>query len=304
MRAHLRPPARQSALRGLALLLGLAIGTAGARNSCAAESHLELFPRTRLFPVRAADPAEFSFSAQYVGARKGPLIGYLFGLGTPLPLAQLQWAGREKAREPLALEVGLEAGARLLIDDGANFPLQVADFEAGLPLDCHAGPFVARLRVAHESSHLGDDYIRRHPEANTGRFNRESVAVLGAYRGGRTQLYAGGSYFFHRNPSMAAEGIQWGGEVAGPRLWRARLGTYAAADFRARGEVGYDLDVHLQAGVALRALAGRDLRLAFRYTNGHSPFGQFFRERIEWLGLGLFYFPFSAGLAPSFEASP
>ena len=151
-------------------------------------------------------------------------------------------------------EVGLHAGVFSVFDlDASSFDLVNADYLVGLPLSLRYGDFSTQLRVFHQSSHLGDEFLLR---TRTNRINLtyEAVDLKASYEfADAVRLYAGGGYLFDQTP----EENDW------------------SADVSARA--GIEID-----GVLLT----RKLQILLEYFNGHSPNGQFYREKVQYLGIG------------------
>jgi hypothetical protein len=85
--------------------------------------------------------------------------------------------------------------------------------------------------------------------------------------------------------------VQWGVELRSP--WPgpgARFRPIAAVDVQNREANGWDSDVSVRTGIELQGwLAGRNLQLLLEYFRGHSPNGQFYKDKIDYLGLGLHF---------------
>ena len=81
---------------------------------------------------------------------------------------------------------------------------------------------------------------------------------------------------------------QYGVELISPwpsrdKRWRPVL----AADLQHREENNWSLDLSLRTGIQIDGvLASRKLQILLEYFRGHSPNGQFYKEEIEYLGLG------------------
>lgn len=60
-------------------------------------------------------------------------------------------------------------------------------------------------------------------------------------------------------------------------------------DVQHREQNNWNTDLSIRAGVQLEKvpILDRRLQLPLEYFNGRSPNGQFYRERIEYFGLGL-----------------
>ena len=85
--------------------------------------------------------------------------------------------------------------------------------------------------------------------------------------------------------------MQYGLEVASP--WpraTAAGGPIAAVDVQQREENDWSLDLSARAGIQIDGvLASRKLQLLLEYFRGRSPNGQFYRDKIEYFGLGVHF---------------
>jgi hypothetical protein len=63
----------------------------------------------------------------------------------------------------------------------------------------------------------------------------------------------------------------------------------AAADFRASEELDWRRSRSYQAGLEFKTRSPRRVRLMLEHDRGHSPNGQFFRDRIRYTGIGLYF---------------
>ena len=192
-------------------------------------------------------------------------------------------------------EVGIQAGVFAVFDlDAESKDLVNADYLVGVPLSARYGDWSAMFRLFHQSSHLGDEFLLR---TKTERVNLsyESVDLKVSYEFGDVlRVYGGGGYLFDQEPArLHPWSIQYGAEVISP--WPARDARWrpiAAADLQHREENDWSLDLSLRAGVQLDGvLASRNLQILIEYFKGRSPNGQFYKDKIEYLGLG-FHFHF------------
>jgi uncharacterized protein DUF1207 len=187
-------------------------------------------------------------------------------------------------------EVGVQAGVFAVFDlDAESKDLVNADYLAAIPVSGRYGDWSAMFRLFHQSSHLGDEFIlRTGPERIN--LSYESVDLRVSYEVGDVlRLYGGGGYLFDQEPtSLDPWSIQYGVELISP--WPGRTTRWrpiAAADFQHREENAWSLDFSLRAGIQLDGvLASRNLQILFEYFKGRSPNGQFYKEKIEYLGLG------------------
>ena len=187
-------------------------------------------------------------------------------------------------------EVGIQAGVFAVFDiDAASKDLVNADYLVGIPLSARHGDWSAMFRLFHQSSHLGDEFLLR---TKTERVNLsyESVDLRLSYEFGDVlRVYGGGGYLFDQDPTrLHPWSIQYGAELISP--WPARDSRWrpvAAADFQHREENDWSMDFSLRAGIQLDGvLASRNLQILIEYFKGRSPNGQFYKEKIEYIGLG------------------
>jgi Protein of unknown function (DUF1207) len=246
-----------------------------------------LMPGGTLFRPLIADPRWPHFAAsyqRYLDDRQLTDVGAV-SFGETFTLL------RERAGSASWWEVGIQAGVFAVFDLASDsMDLVNADYFVGVPLSWRHGDWSAIFRLFHQSSHLGDEFLLR---TQTERVNLsyESVDLKGSYEFGDVlRLYAGGGYLFDQEPaSLDPWSIQYGLELISPWPPRgdSRWRPIAAADLQHREENGWSLDLSLRAGIQLDGiLVSRNLQILLEYFKGHSPNGQFYKEKIEYLGLG------------------
>jgi hypothetical protein len=190
-------------------------------------------------------------------------------------------------------EVGIQAGVFAVFDlDADSKDLVNADYLVGVPLSLRYGDWSAMFRLFHQSSHLGDEFLLR-TRLERINLSYESVDLKGSYEfGDVVRVYAGGGYLFDQEPtSLDPWSIQYGLEFISPWPPRsARWRPVAAADLQHREENAWSLDLSLRGGVQIDGvLASRNMQILLEYFRGRSPNGQFYRDRIEYLGLGVHF---------------
>ena len=246
-----------------------------------------LLPVGHLFQPLLADPRWPHFSAAYryyFGDRDLQHVGAVtFGETIPIfrgdAFAASQW------------EAGIQAGVFAVFQmDQPSKDLVNADYFAALYGAWRRGPVSTLGRLFHQSSHLGDEFLLR---TRSERINLtyESVDLKLAYDlpwGVRT--YAGGGYLFDQEPAdLQPWSVQGGLEFRSP--WTVASGhirPVAALDLQSREQNGWNVDVSLRGGVQFEnvRVLDRNLQLLVEYFHGNSPDGQFFKRRVEYLGLG------------------
>lgn len=247
-------------------------------------------PTGHLFQPLLADPRWPHFSAAYRYYLNNPDLGSVgaVSFGETIPLyrgpgfAESQW------------EVGLQAGVFALFDmDTASKDLLNADYFVALYGAWRRGAFSTLGRVFHQSSHLGDELLLR-SRIERVNLSYESVDLKLSYDlPAGFRVYAGGGYLFDQDPeSLKPWSVQGGAEFRSP--WKLAAGwirPVAAVDLQSREENRWNLDVSVRAGVQLEnvRVLERNLQLLFEYFYGNSPDGQFYKNRVEYLGLGVHF---------------
>lgn len=270
-----------AALRAGALaLLLLSCASAGEPAGLA----LDVFPRAdEVFHRLLADPRQTQTSARYYrlgGRDMGDVaLGNMWGL--------LRWTP-EGADWRAQWNIEGMAYSRFHVTGGIN-EFETVDFFLNLPVEARRGRLSGRAMLYHESSHLGDDYIRRTGDQGF-RYSVEGLKLAGSWDAHRfLRLYGGPSFLVHAVPRQRSATLQWGFELRSPDFLRKEpFYAYLAQDFQSKSQVGWNVDSNTQLGVRMafrRAI--RSLRVHLDYFDGHSPFGQYFRRREHYLSLGL-----------------
>ncbi len=150
-----------------------------------------------------------------------------------------------------------------------------------------------RLRFFHVSSHLGDDYIIRNEirSYTKNKVNYEQLELT----------------YFRQLPTIKAKLITGVGAVVRPdairlpfsyligidnflqqkdRKWSSTSGVV----IKGFQETNFDLNLKAGTGIAYKSDAKTEpIRIILEYYTGHLPYSQFEQEKIQWLGLGLYF---------------
>jgi hypothetical protein len=244
-------------------------------------------PAGHLFQPFLADPRWPHFSASYRYYLNDPDLKHVSAVsfGETIPLI------RGNAFADSQWEAGIQAGVFALFQmDAPSKDLVNADYFASLFGTWRRGPFSALGRIFHQSSHLGDELLLR---TRLERINLtyESVDLKLAYDlplGLR--VYGGGGYLFDQEPAnLKPWAVQGGVEFRSP--WTIAAGhvrPVLAVDLQSREENRWNLDVSVRGGIQFEnvRVLERNLQLLVEYFHGNSPDGQFYKQRVDYLGLG------------------
>ena len=256
-----------------------------------------LLPAGHLFKALLADPRWAHFSAAYRNYQSDNFDGRNIAsvsFGETIPFYRGNFG-----QSTVQWEAGLQAGVFSDFNlDASSFDLVNTDFIASVYSSMRAGQFSAFARIFHQSSHLGDEFLLRQIHHST--FERVNLSYEGVDLRLSYQLpwgvriYGGGGGLFHREPSeLKIWSTQYGVEFRSP--WRidfAAMRPIAAVDIKNFEENKWNTDVSARAGIEFDnpQVLGRKLQILVEYYNGYSPSGQFYNDKVEYVGLGAHYF--------------
>ncbi len=191
-------------------------------------------------------------------------------------------------------QLGIQASVFAVFDlDAQSKDLINADYWVGFPISYQTGDLSGLLRIFHQSSHLGDEYLLRNRIERVN-LSYESVDLKLSYDiNDYLRAYGGSGYIFNREPSsLKPWSTQIGFELKDRRAYlRGALRPVAGVDIKNWQENNWDADLSIRIGVQMEKAFAAKTQLMLEYFNGHSPNGQFYERPIESYGLGIhFYF--------------
>ncbi len=258
-------------------------------------------PRGTLFQPLIADPKWPTFSVAYTyyapyhpnGLRDVIPVS----IGNTIPFERGNWPDHWQ------WEAGMQADAFAYFNmDTPHSDLQNTDFQVGGYLAVRHRNFSLLVRYYHQSSHLGDEFLIANPAYYNGLRQKISyeelnaIASIDLFR--RTvRLYAGAGYLGDVAPSNLGHWrFHYGAEYHGRAFFHKGtcfISPVAGIDFKNWSENNYDTDISAVGGIQLSNGKPDSSKLQFllEYYRGHSPYGQFFVNKIQYFGLGIhFYF--------------
>jgi len=247
-------------------------------------------PEGHVFSPLLADPRwpHFSASYQYYPNDKNLRSVGALSFGETIPLY--------RTASPVMgqVELGLQAGVFAIFDlEAKSKDLVNADYFVAALAAYRTGNVSALARLFHQSSHLGDEFLLR-TRVERVNLSYEGVDLKLSYDfpfGFR--LYGGGRVLFDQEPSdLKPWATQAGVEFRSPQtFWGDRIRPVAALDVQNHQENAWHTDVSARAGMQFENLRvlGRNLQLLVHYFNGYSPNGQFYKQKIEYIGLGVHF---------------
>jgi hypothetical protein len=270
------------------------------RSLCGAGVHVDTrsgwvwLPQGQIFCPLAADPkgqrsfvtylrGDFATIANPAAGAKTNIAAV--GLGDSFSIFRAAQAG---AGDGIQLDLMGAVFSQFNLDE-PSFDMINADYLVGLPLTFRSGSFSGRLRVYHQSSHLGDEFIlNREPERLNVSF--ESLELILSHEIGPLRVYGGGETFFAREPEdIAARLVHAGVEVRPVVGGSVRL--MGAVDLKVVDDNEWQRALSARGGVEIARIPHeghppRIITLMGEFYDGVAPYGQFYRENIRYFGVG------------------
>ena len=290
----------------LAALLILAVPTtAGGQSAPASVSHCDyeardrrpargrvFFPDGDLFRPLQADPKEPRVGFKYLRVRiPDEALGEGSGAET-ITAGAISVGGvvgvwaRHAGMSCRGVQVSLFGGVFSQFNlDAPSRDLINSDFVVGTQISARTDGLSGRIRLYHQSSHLGE-FVPRHPIADIN-FGYQAIDGLVSADRERWRAYAGAGYLFFMNGGGGSLLLQTGGEVRSRRRLGGFFRPVAGADFTSLEARSWGLTSSVTAGLEWTSPAmSRRMRATFTVVNGYTPFGQFaVQERSRSAGL-------------------
>ncbi|MER3423899.1 MAG: DUF1207 domain-containing protein, partial [Nitrospiraceae bacterium] len=177
--------------------------------------------------------------------------------------------------------------------DAPSADLINADYIIGIPISWRSGPLSARVRLYHQSSHLGDEFLLGNPGFNRINLSFEELEGIFSVDFWWIRVYGGGGYLVSREPDLDRVRGQWGAELRLPPLPLPEPGSpvpVVGADFKSFEQLNWEINANVVAGLEWSgSKTTRRLRLLVNYYHGFNPYGQLFNQKIETIGIGLYF---------------
>ena len=257
-------------------------------------------PPGTLFQPLIADPKWPTFSAAYTYYSPYHPNGLKdvipVSIGNTIPFERGNWADHWQ------WEAGMQADAFAYFNmDTVHSDLQNVDFLVGGYFAVRHRNFSMLVRYYHQSSHLGDEFLIANPAYYYGLRQKISYEELNALASidlfHRTvRLYAGAGYLGDVAPSNLGHWrFHYGAEYHGAVFFHKGtcfMSPVAGIDFKNWSENNYDTDISAVGGIELTngKPDSSKLQFLFEFYRGHSPYGQFFVDKIQYFGLGIHYY--------------
>lgn len=198
--------------------------------------------------------------------------------------------GTTSALWPEGWQLDVEGAAfpRMDMDNDRN--LVSCDFRAGGLLTTRRGCWEAKLGYYHLSSHIGDEYLIRHPSFNRINYVRDSMVLgMAIYPFPNLRLYSEAGWAFYTDGGAKPWEFQFGADFSSQEPSNRWGDPFFAINGHLREENDYGGNVTIQTGWQWRGCTGHLVRVGMQYFNGFSDQYQFYNVFEEQLGFGLWY---------------
>jgi hypothetical protein len=253
---------------------------------CTAAAQDRFFPDVRSFEPPLATPRVAGFAGRLISESIGD---DQFGdereadvtIGEDFPLLALR-----RGASPITLGFGVQASGRFSLDDSKS-ALISNDWQVGFNIFADLAPWIIDIQLHHESSHLGDEYIKRFGASRLD-WTREVLMVWVGYETGKFRLMgsAGNAVVDEQelSPWLASAGLDFRGGAFTVLGQNAHL--IAGAYGEGASATDWRISTSLKAGIAFPgARVGRELRLSLIGHDGLSTQRQFFRSSSRFVGM-------------------
>ena len=171
-----------------------------------------------------------------------------------------------------------------------------ADYTVGVTVAGRRDDTSIMTRFFHQSSHIGDEFLLENPGFDRENYSWEAVDIIVSQDlcERTVRLYGGGRVLVDVDPGYLKHwSVQYGAEWHSRRTYaNGLLRPVAAVDLQHDQQNDWEADVSARAGVQIELpdLASHILQVLVEYYNGHSPHGQFFADRVDFIGIGAHFY--------------
>jgi hypothetical protein len=200
--------------------------------------------------------------------------------------------GSDTVVHPQGFEVQIEGAAFVRLDPQDDRDLRSADYRFGVPLVYGVGRWQTKLAYYHNSAHLGDEFMIKHPYAYPRLNYVRDVIVWGNsyYPLDWLRIYGEVGWSFFNDGGSQPWEFQFGTELIQARPTGIHGAPFLAINGISRQELDWGGNVCAQAGWAWRGRRSEKLyRIGFEYLYGSDPQFAFTPRNQNRAGIGMWY---------------
>jgi hypothetical protein len=247
---------------------------------------------TPFFPTMLADPRKIGYSIGYRSYDKIFKTALIpISMGDRFSLYQFKKIGGGH------LHLGIEAGVWAVFEaKPKSLALINADYYVGIPLTYLNGKFSTRLRLYHQSSHLGDELLVERKNIHRLNPSMEVVDLFVSYAFTKNLTVFGGigrvirsDKSFSVKPYHVVYGFNYFIEGCKFRSGNLEATPFIGMYFNNWQDKNWDLDSSIAIGYQWDKLYGHKLRMSLEYHNGYSFEGQFSKKKTDYAAFKILY---------------
>jgi len=199
--------------------------------------------------------------------------------------------GSDPVLHPQGFEVQIEGAAFVRLDPQEDRDLRSADYRFGVPLVYGIGRWQTKLAYYHNSAHLGDEAMLKHPDFTRVNYVRDCFVWGNSYYlFDWMRLYGEVGYAFFNSGGSQPWEFQYGTELIQARATGIHGAPFFAINGMSRQELDWGGNVCVQTGWAWRGDRSEKLfRIGFEYLQGSDPQYQFVYFNQNRCGIGMWY---------------
>ena len=256
----------------------------------------QLMPNNLIYTSYLAGPKEPRFgTVWYDDATPPPYAttgheGWLWDstLGGRASIARY---GSDPVLHPQGFEVQIEGAAFVRLDPQDDRDLRSADYRFGVPFVYGVGRWQTKLAYYHNSAHLGDEFMLKHPTFPRINYVRDCIVWGNSYYlYDWMRLYGEAGWAFFTAGGAQPWEFQGGVELIQARPTGGQGAPFLAVNGFSRQELDWGGNVCVQTGWAWRGRRSEKLyRIGLEYLYGSDPQYQFVYKNQNRAGIGMWY---------------
>lgn len=243
------------------------------------------------FPTMLAQPHILGYSVGYRSYDR------IFKSTLPISIGDQFSLYQFKINSCARLYFGIEACVWAIFEAKTkSLSLINADYFIALPLTYINGKFSTRLRVFHQSSHLGDEFLLETPKIVRKNPSMEGIDLAFSYEPvDRLVCFMGYTYIVRSDDSYKVQpnSIYYGFNLfldfAKIQTFHVEGTPYIATYVENNENNNWNFDSSVALGYQWNKSYGRKLRIFVKGHDGYSAEGQFSRKRSNYVSINLLY---------------
>ncbi len=199
--------------------------------------------------------------------------------------------GSDPVLHPQGFEVQIEGAAFVRLDPQDDRDLRSADYRFGIPVVYGVGRWQTKLAYYHNSAHLGDEFMLKHPTFPRINYVRDCIVWGNSYYlYDWMRIYGEAGWAFFTAGGAEPWEFQGGVELIQARPTGRQGVPFLAVNGFSRQELDWGGNVCVQTGWAWRGRRSEKLyRIGFEYLYGADPQYEFVYKNQNRAGIGMWY---------------